>query len=91
MHYRPNDRDTARLGVVVAKKFAKRAPDRNLVKRIVREHFRRARVDLPPLDLVIRLHAPLGKATRAMLHDDVAALLRRVASLPAGTQPRPQS
>ena len=59
--------------------------------RIVREHFRRARVDLPPLDLVIRLHAPLGKATRAMLHDDVAALLRRVASLPAGAaQPRAQ-
>ena len=91
VHYRPNERDTARLGVVVAKKFAKRAPDRNLVKRIVREHFRRARGDLPPLDLVIRLHAPLGKATRAMLHDDVAALLRRVASLPAGAaQPRAQ-
>lgn len=78
MHYRPNIRDTARLGIVVAKKLARRAVDRNLVKRIVREGFRLSRGQLPRLDLVIRLNRPLAGATRAMLHDDLADLLKRL-------------
>lgn len=77
-HYRPNELGTARLGVVVAKKLAKRANVRNLVKRIVREQFRKARVALPPLDLVVRLHAPVNAATRAMINEDVAQLLGRL-------------
>jgi putative membrane protein insertion efficiency factor/ribonuclease P protein component len=55
VHYRPNGLDTARLGVVVAKKLAKRANVRNLVKRIAREIFRRQRAALPAMDLVVRL------------------------------------
>jgi ribonuclease P protein component len=77
-HYRPNELGTARLGVVVAKKLAKRANVRNLVKRIVREQFRKTRVALPPLDLVVRLHAPVNTATRAMINEDVAQLLGRL-------------
>lgn len=78
VHYRPNELGTARLGVVVAKKLAKRANLRNLVKRIVREQFRKMRVALRPHDLVVRLHAPVGEASRAMIHDDVADLLARL-------------
>jgi ribonuclease P protein component len=78
LHYRPNGFDTARLGVVVAKKLAKRANVRNLVKRIVREQFRKIRVALPPHDLVVRLHAPVATATRAMINDDIASLLERL-------------
>ncbi len=78
IHYRPNDLGTARLGVVVAKKLAKRANVRNLVKRIVRERFRTMRAALPPLDLVVRLHAPVGAATRAQINEDVVQLLGRL-------------
>ncbi|HRP65666.1 MAG TPA: ribonuclease P protein component [Thauera sp.] len=78
LHYRPNALDTARLGVVVAKKLAKRAKVRNLVKRIAREIFRRHREALPPMDLVVRLHAPVAKATRAELNLDLLALLQRL-------------
>lgn len=78
LHYRPNELGTARLGVVVAKKLAKRANVRNLVKRIVREQFRKRRAALPACDLVIRLHAPVKTATRAMLNDDVVQLLGRL-------------
>ncbi|NMG76694.1 ribonuclease P protein component [Aromatoleum diolicum] len=77
-HYRPNELGTARLGVVVAKKLAKRANVRNLVKRIVREQFRKIRAALPPHDLIVRLHAPVGQATRAMINDDVAQLFERL-------------
>lgn len=78
LHYRPSELDTARLGVVVAKKLAKRANVRNLVKRIARENFRRQRVDLPAMDLVVRLHAPVAKATRAELNLDLLTLLQRL-------------
>lgn len=78
LHYRPNMLTTARLGVVVAKKLAKRANVRNLVKRIVRERFRRLRVTLPPYDLVVRLHAPVAEASRADIARDLLQLFGRL-------------
>lgn len=78
LHYCPNQGETARLGVVVAKKLAKRAHTRNLVKRIAREVFRRHRASLPAHDLIARLHAPVSKATRAELHLDLLSLLHRL-------------
>lgn len=81
MHYRPSESNTARLGVIVAKRFAKRANQRNLVKRIMREQFRRIRATLPAYDIVVRLNAPLAGATRAAINDDMSALLGRLATL----------
>lgn len=78
MHYRPNGLEGARLGVVVAKRLARRANVRNLVKRIVREQFRRNRAALDAFDLVVRLHAPVDLATRAMINDDMVQLLDRL-------------
>jgi ribonuclease P protein component len=78
LYYRPNELDTARLGVTVAKKLVRRANGRNLVRRIAREVFRRQRETLPPCDLVIRLHAPVGAARRAELNLDVRQLLKRL-------------
>lgn len=78
LHYRPSGLESARLGVVVAKKLAKRANVRNLVKRIARENFRRQRAALPACDLIVRLHAPVAAATRAELNQDVLQLLSRL-------------
>ena len=80
VHYRPNELGTARLGVVVAKKLAKRANVRNLVKRIVREQFRKIRMTLPHQDLIVRLHAPVRDATRAMINEDIVQLFARLRS-----------
>lgn len=78
IHYRPGGMPTARVGVVVAKRFARHAAVRNLVKRIVREQFRKKRASLAPMDLVVRLHAPVDLATRAMINDDMVQLLDRL-------------
>lgn len=43
----------ARLGVIVAKKIAKRAVDRNRIKRWVRECFRLSQDSLSGLDIVV--------------------------------------
>ncbi len=55
LHYVAGTEDAARLGLIVAKRLAHRAVQRNLLKRLAREAFRHARPTLPPLDLVLRL------------------------------------
>lgn len=42
-----------RLGLAISKKNAKRAVDRNRIKRLIRESFRQNRSKLPAIDLVI--------------------------------------
>ena len=61
---RPSESPTARLGLIVAKRVLKRAVDRNRAKRIIRESFRR-RLDLPPVDVVVRLAMPTISAIDA--------------------------
>lgn len=57
-----NESLDSRLGLVIAKKLARRAVQRNLLKRLVRESFRhaRSRSFFPPADLVLRLARPPG-------------------------------
>jgi len=65
IHYRPNGSDSARLGLVIAKKLAKRAVWRNAVKRVGREAFRVARPGLPAMDLILRLAKPVAAVDAA--------------------------
>ena len=70
----------ARLGVVVAKRFAPRAATRNTIKRVTRELFRVT--PLPPIDCVIRLskavNSKTGPATSAQLKVELRAELVRL-------------
>jgi ribonuclease P protein component len=72
--------ESARLGLVIGKKFLKRAVGRNLVKRIIREQFRLLRPELPACDVIVRLSVKLAKAecgTRRV-RQDMAAEIRRL-------------
>ena len=86
LHYQPRGEGftDARLGVVVGKKLLKRAVDRNRVKRIIREQFRRLRPQLPPVDLVIRLAVKPGPLDGKVLAGDFLALMERL------QRPRPR-
>ena len=57
LYARKNVLSRARLGLVLAKRFAPRAVTRNAVRRICREVFRRA--NLPEMDYVVRLFGPV--------------------------------
>lgn len=77
LHYRLTG-ESARLGLVIGKKLARRAVLRNLLKRMAREHFRRIRESLPLYDIVVRLAAGPVEASRAALNEDLANLFRRL-------------
>ena len=81
LHYRPNGGDSARLGLVIAKKLARRSVWRNAIKRVGREVFRRERVNLPAMDLVLRLAKPVAAmdaAERFAWRAEIVALLGRL-------------
>jgi ribonuclease P protein component len=77
LHYRPG-KDLARLGLVMAKKLARQAVTRNLLKRLAREHFRHIRASLPAHDMALRLAQKTDGATRAQLREDIASLFARL-------------
>jgi ribonuclease P protein component len=53
LRYRSNELGHARLGLAISKRVSKRAVERNRIKRLLRESFRRIRHRLPPIDLVV--------------------------------------
>lgn len=71
-----NGRGLARLGVTVGRKVASRAVDRNYLKRLAREAFRRERLNLPHLDLVVRPKRPLRRDEGALALAELQGLLR---------------
>ncbi|MDR0529110.1 MAG: ribonuclease P protein component [Zoogloeaceae bacterium] len=73
-----------RLGLVIGKKFMRRAVGRNAVKRMARECFRRLRPLLPPRDFVLRLTARTSKPDRALkqaLAAEIDALFQKISVL----------
>ena len=71
------------LGIAVAKKLAKRAVDRNKLKRFVRERTRQPHsAILESHDVVIRLKKPIGQTTRGRLRSmEFGALKEQLAEL----------
>jgi len=71
----PGAAEQAQLGLVVSKRCAKRAVDRNKIKRILREAFRKQAPELPVLDLVFRLRAPWSQDQRRNLAEEALGML----------------
>ena len=65
----PNNRDYARLGLIVSRKTARRAVSRNRIKRFVRESFRHCRKQLPAADFVVICHAVMSGMNRRQLSE----------------------
>lgn len=51
-----------RLGLAIAKRVARRAVDRNRIRRIVRETFRKRRHSMRPVDFVVLAKPPATEA-----------------------------
>jgi len=72
LQFRPNGLDHVRLAQIVPKRMARRAVDRNHVRRLVREQFRLEQARWAGFDCVLRLRSPFD---RALDHGDAARQL----------------
>lgn len=77
---RPNERSIARLGLTISRRAAKRAVDRNRLKRLARESFRMHQ-PLPPWDFVILARTGADRADRRALRDSLDKHFERLAKL----------
>ncbi len=78
LHYQPNHLKMARLGLVVGKKVAKRAVDRNYMRRVLRECFRTQQHRLPAVDLVIRVQKKFDKNDFTQLQQEFNEVIAKL-------------
>jgi ribonuclease P protein component len=83
---RPSGRAAARLGLTISRRVAKRAVDRNKLKRLARESFRHQA--LPPWDFVVLARSGADRADRRALRESLdrhfANLTKAAAAGPNG-------
>jgi ribonuclease P protein component len=84
VRYRQNELGHARLGLAISKRVSKRAVERNRIKRLLRESFRRVRSQLPPLDLVVMAREQAAGVPGPELLAEIDALWRRLPPLKRG-------
>ena len=70
----------ARLGLAIAKKRAKRAVDRNRIKRVARESFRFHQQQLYGCELVIMNRDDAGKVDAPTLRSSLDTLMNQLSS-----------
>jgi len=84
LRYAPNDSGVARLGLAISKQVSRRAVERNRLKRLVRESFRRVRHRLPAVDLVVMARAQAAVMDGAQLLAQIDELWDKLLSADIG-------
>ena len=72
---------SARLGLAVSKKVSKSAVQRNRIKRVVRESFRKHCAALPVVDIVVMARPGAAECDNPQLANAIDALLERIARI----------
>lgn len=78
MHYQPNTLNRPRLGLVVGKKVAKPAVQRNYMRRVLREFFRTRQYEINHLDLVVRVQKKFDHSNYEEIQQEFISLLNKV-------------
>lgn len=86
--YVPGTLPFARIGIIVAKRHYKRAVDRNLLRRLVRESFRHISAELPPVDIVFMFRSRYQVLDKYIIRKELDALwsLLSVSSNPSSRE-----
>jgi ribonuclease P protein component len=72
--YRANTLNRPRLGLIVSKKTAKLAVNRNYMKRVLRELFRLNQHQLPACDIIIQVQTSFSKPNFSLIKQEFALL-----------------
>ena len=78
MRYRVNEVNIARLGLIVSKKTAKSAVQRNYMRRVLREIFRLNQYNLPAVDLVIQVQKAFEKPDFITIKHEFEVLMQKL-------------
>lgn len=78
IHYKPNVDVAARVGFVVAKKVAKRAVDRNYMRRVLRELCRQELHALNGVDVVIQVKKPFNNGQFLLMKQELVMLFAKI-------------
>ena len=78
IHYRPNLHQRARLGLVVGKKIAKLAVNRNYMRRVLREFFRTQQHDICDVDLIVRVQKKFTKVDFIQIKQEFDSLIGKI-------------
>ncbi|MGH8648724.1 MAG: ribonuclease P protein component, partial [Burkholderiales bacterium] len=82
---KPNGLSHARIGIIASRRVARRAVDRNRMKRMVRELFRAMPERPAGVDIVVQLRRCSPRGSSAAARAELARLLEEFASRPHDT------
>ena len=83
-YVKPNGLPHARIGIIASRRVARRAVDRNRMKRMVRELFRTMPERLVGVDIVVQVRRCSPRGSSAAARAELARLLEEFASRPRG-------
>ncbi|QRP63916.1 ribonuclease P protein component [Rhodanobacter sp. FDAARGOS 1247] len=78
MRFRENELGHARLGLAISKRVSKRAVERNRIKRLLRESFRRVRHQLPAVDMMVMAREQAAGVPGPQLLTELDALWKKL-------------
>ncbi len=81
LRYAPNTLGMPRLGLIVAKKTAKLAVQRNYMRRVLRELFRLNQHNLPAIDLVIQVQKTFEKPGYMQIKQEFEYLMQKLGTI----------
>ncbi len=86
MRYRLNEAHLPRLGLIVSKKTAKLAVQRNYMRRVLRELFRLNQHNCPIIDLIIQVQKPFKNTEFTLIKQEFEILLAKLSVKLAPTE-----
>ena len=81
----------SRLGLVVSKKNISKAVERNRVKRVIRESFRKNKSQIPNLDVVVLIRKGIDVLPNVVISSKMNSLWNDLCAKSAGQPPRTNS
>jgi len=75
---KPNKLTYPRLVVMVAKKTSRRAVQRNYMRRVIREYFRKTKPETALIDIVIRVTKSFKNQENAAINEEIAVIFSKL-------------
>lgn len=75
---RANQKDHARVAIIINKNYVKLTVDRNSIRRVIRDSFRHTKDQLKGLDIIVLIRSECTPLDKKALRDDIAYLWQQL-------------